>query len=463
MGEKECMKNRIDDVIVEGFKKGIEEDFNKIYKQYYKRIYFYAYQICYNTELAEDIVQNTFISAYQAKEKLQSNAAFHVWLMRIAHNEVLKAIKVENKKAANTSALLDIENMAAIDTKDALEEVKIQEVMEEIDSSIQSMKEKHKSVAVLHYYFEMTNEEIASALEIPKGTVKSRLYYVNKNIQQSLTDVELTPTLSHAIATLPILLAKFVDSTNIVIPHLSMRSILIGTTSTTVGTGIVRKAVKAKRLLLGGGVTVAIVTAALVINGNRLKDKSMEKPLVSVIKQEVKEESPLEEMGEGIPEPPIEYSQTPKIVSIEYDNEYTSLGVDLSVYVDSDAYDTIAVNGEEGTRIEENGVYTVQILCEGEVLDTAIVEITNIDRTLPTAEILETSDKEYAITFADLESGINVNSLRYYKNNQVSTEYQYNKDTHTFTFSYEDWSNNIIYIEDLAGNWTQVQIQGMEE
>ncbi|MFV0395144.1 MAG: RNA polymerase sigma factor [Coprobacillaceae bacterium] len=427
------MLNKITDDIVESFKNGEEEAFNKIYKHYYKRLYFYALQYCQDTILIEDIVQNAFVSAYRSRKKLRSNAAFHTWLFRIAHNEILSITKKEKLKNTNISSSMNVEDIINKDEVQVDEKIRNDEVFKKVDNSIKSMKPRHKNVAVLHYYYEFSNEEIANILAIPEGTVKSRLSRINKKLQTSLVREGYAIGIERAGVTISLVIPTILERLNITIPvekiqDLGMNEVVGGTTTILTLKRIITS------LLIGGGAVGGFYM--WTFQGKSVAGE----PLVP-------------QMDHIVMEDPC------KIKDIIYSDAYTSLSIPINVETTNTNYDKILINGQEIESINENGQYVIEVLKDNVVIDSRVLEISNIDRTAPRIISTDSEENVYRITIGDDLSGINISSIRYSLNGISSNAYEYVSSDSMLIFTYQEGTTNVFYIEDNAGNWDEITIE----
>lgn len=135
--------------------------------------------IVQDRQLAEDVVSDSFLKAFERIEQFDVNRQFFPWFRRILVNHALK--KIDHRKrfisldvftgreADNTNILNQLGSLP--DPSDTLEEA---EVKAAIRAAIESLSPKQRAVVVLRYYFDLSEAEIAETLHIPRGTVKSR-------------------------------------------------------------------------------------------------------------------------------------------------------------------------------------------------------------------------------------------------------------------------------------------------
>ena len=161
--------------LTEKWQHGDVTAFETLYRQYEKLVFRTAYLITGSKVEAEDALQEVFVSVWKSKHTYDPNKGkLTTWLHRITVNQCSK------KKPGKTPAAVSLEEKG-ID----LPEIKHQSQPEDIlvnkleyDRLIKAMDAldtKHRSVLVLRYFNDLSYQEIAEALEIPLGTVKSRL------------------------------------------------------------------------------------------------------------------------------------------------------------------------------------------------------------------------------------------------------------------------------------------------
>ncbi|SCC43788.1 sigma-70 family RNA polymerase sigma factor [Bacillus mycoides] len=154
-------------------KKGNHEAFMTLIHTEKVKMYRIAKAMLRDETNIEDAMQATIFKAYENIKKLKKEEFFQTWLIRILINECNNIIRSYKK-------VIVIEdrdnNMVAFDR------------YEDIDlcNAIQSLTEELRAVTVLYYYEDMNQESIATLLEIPKGTVKSRLSRAREQLEERL-------------------------------------------------------------------------------------------------------------------------------------------------------------------------------------------------------------------------------------------------------------------------------------
>ena len=154
----------------------------------------YVYRLCFlvmRTEQdAEDMTQETFVRAFQAlpRFEIREGTSFEAWLYRIAVNRCRSRLR---RKWYQVLPWPDpaprlLAELAAQPDKVVMRHEQRSEILAAIDT----FGEKHRLVVILRYYVGFSNEEIAQALGIPSGTVRSRLYTARQRLKGLLVDEE---------------------------------------------------------------------------------------------------------------------------------------------------------------------------------------------------------------------------------------------------------------------------------
>lgn len=141
-------------------------------KDFYKLAYLYMK----NGEDALDALQDTIVILYQNIHKLRKDEAFYSWSKSILVNRCKKLLK-ENKKIVSLSSIKEEPYEECFNNKN--EQIILQK-------HLSSLKEKYQEVIKLHYFLDLDNETIAKILNIPVGTVKSRIFNGIKKLKESL-------------------------------------------------------------------------------------------------------------------------------------------------------------------------------------------------------------------------------------------------------------------------------------
>lgn len=148
--------------------------------EHYELIYRYAYRLCGRQADAEDLTQQTFLAAQAHQDQLRDAAASRAWLCSIVRNAFLQG----KRRRLRTVALADgVESLMRPVPADGIDS-------DELQAALATLPEEFRSPLVLFYFREFSYKDIASALNVPLGTVMSRLSRGKSLLRQRLAPDE---------------------------------------------------------------------------------------------------------------------------------------------------------------------------------------------------------------------------------------------------------------------------------
>ena len=168
---------------VRGAQAGSVSDLEALFKLHWPRAYRAAYLVCHDAAAAEDIAQEAFLAAVRALDRFDRRRPFGPWLHRIVVN---RAIDWSRARALRheVGARETIEAAAAPESG-----VPAAPLSDDVVAALASLSPDHRAVIVLRYVLEYSPGEIARMLDLPRGTVNSRLRR-GLDALQGLVDVE---------------------------------------------------------------------------------------------------------------------------------------------------------------------------------------------------------------------------------------------------------------------------------
>ena len=182
-----------DVALVEKAKAGDEAAFEQLIRQYDRQIFRIARHITQNKEDAEDIVQDTFLKAYQKLHQFQGNSKFYTWLVRIAVNESLMRLR-KRKTSKTVSMDEDVQTEEgsvprdfADWTPDPEQQYGQGELGEILRKTIAGLPPGFRSVFTLRDVENLSTEETAEALGLSVPAVKSRLLRARLQLRERLS------------------------------------------------------------------------------------------------------------------------------------------------------------------------------------------------------------------------------------------------------------------------------------
>jgi RNA polymerase sigma-70 factor (ECF subfamily) len=167
---------------------GRRDAFGELVYRYQARLYNVVIRLVVHADDAADVVQEAFLNAYQSLPSFKGDAEFFTWLYRIAFNS---AISLKRRKRATVS--LDAGGPdGGIDPYDPSEYVKPGQALERMEGEVQlqeamnRLSSEHREVLVLKDIEGMKYEEIAAILDVPIGTIRSRLHRARLELRDLL-------------------------------------------------------------------------------------------------------------------------------------------------------------------------------------------------------------------------------------------------------------------------------------
>lgn len=175
--------------LVERCRRNDFEAFGKLVDAYQNRVFGFIRRMVPPAEEAADLTQDVFIRAYQNLHRFDGRCSIRTWLFRIAYNLCIdRSRKIQ--RAPSIGSLYSGQDDEPIDVADFRWQpdqiVLDDELTAALETAIAAMSEKLRSVLLLHDREDMAYDEIAAALNIPIGTVKSRLFLARAHLQAAL-------------------------------------------------------------------------------------------------------------------------------------------------------------------------------------------------------------------------------------------------------------------------------------
>lgn len=176
--------------LVEKIKKGDNKSFEKLYKLTEREVWFTCISFLKNETTAQDIMQETYITAFLKIQYLEKSSQIRSWLNRIAVNKCKNYLKGKGEIQLDDEIF---ENQAIVDERMSIPEEYISDkakreiilsIMQEVLSDVQYQ------TVIMHYFNEMTVDEIVEVFECSRGTVLSRLNYSRAKMKTAIEDYE---------------------------------------------------------------------------------------------------------------------------------------------------------------------------------------------------------------------------------------------------------------------------------
>jgi RNA polymerase sigma factor (sigma-70 family) len=172
IGETLEPSGQLDAELVELARAGDLDAFSRLTERYQDFAFRVALSVTGNAADAEDATQEGFVRAFRALDRFRAGAPFRPWVLKIVLNEARGRRRVGFRSQALGRRLLgEREELEA----DPMDHVLLQERRGAMATALRELQPDHRRVIYYRYFLDLSEEEMADALDCPRGTVKSRL------------------------------------------------------------------------------------------------------------------------------------------------------------------------------------------------------------------------------------------------------------------------------------------------
>ena len=174
---------------------GDAKAFRILVERYQRKIYMIAFGVVRNPDAAMDVTQDVFVKVHRNLDKFKGDSSFYTWIYRITVN-----LCIDRKRRAARAREVEFDDamkhgegfsngptLASVGIESPAAAAQRKELVEHMDEALATLSDEHKTILLMREVDGMSYEEIAEAIDVPKGTVMSRLFHARKNFQKSLT------------------------------------------------------------------------------------------------------------------------------------------------------------------------------------------------------------------------------------------------------------------------------------
>ncbi|MGM0588999.1 MAG: sigma-70 family RNA polymerase sigma factor [Bacteroidota bacterium] len=193
MREEASESSLEDDKLVKRAKDGDEQAYQQLVDKYQRALYYHILKMVRNKDIIEDLVQETFVKAFDNLDSYSTSYAFSTWLYRIATNHTIDYLR---KKKLPTKSI-----DAPVKTRDGEMQMELPDEQASADrqvlkkqrknivqDAIQNLPDKYRKVIELRHMEEFSYQEIADELDLPLGTVKAHIFRAREMLYKALKD-----------------------------------------------------------------------------------------------------------------------------------------------------------------------------------------------------------------------------------------------------------------------------------
>lgn len=164
--------------LIERAGSGDQDAFGLLVERYQNKVYHQALRMVSNPEDAWDVAQEAFFKAWQGLPRFQGESAFSTWLYRLTNNAAIDLLRREKRHRGGQSLddeALPLASLLADPAPTPQQQLEQKELLSAVEEGLARLSEEHRQVLVLREVNGLSYEEIARALELSVGTVKSRI------------------------------------------------------------------------------------------------------------------------------------------------------------------------------------------------------------------------------------------------------------------------------------------------
>ncbi|XKH49613.1 RNA polymerase sigma factor SigW [Chryseomicrobium palamuruense] len=176
---------------------GNQDAYTEIVDLYQARLYQVCYRMLGNKHEAEDITQEAFLRAFINLHSFDQKRKFSTWIFRIATNLCIDRIRKKkpdyhlDAQVPGTDGL-DMYSQVAASEALPVEQLEKMEMQERVQYEISRLPDKYRSVIVLKYMEELPLQEISEILDLPLGTVKTRIHRGREALRKQMSQLPMT-------------------------------------------------------------------------------------------------------------------------------------------------------------------------------------------------------------------------------------------------------------------------------
>lgn len=158
----------------------------ELYRRHKTRVYRTAMAITHDERMAEDILQETFLRIHRYADSFDQSQPFEPWLYRVTVNLAYSWINRAKRWVHFFQGTL--ERLRAPDRHDPERVAEDREQIAILQRAINALPDSHRVAVILYYLEGLSVSDVAYALNVPEGTVKSRLYYAREKLRKAITE-----------------------------------------------------------------------------------------------------------------------------------------------------------------------------------------------------------------------------------------------------------------------------------
>jgi len=188
-----------DQTLVARTQSGEAAAFDQLVIKYTPRLYSLVYNMTSNHEDTNDLLQDIFAKAYRSIRGFRGKSSFYTWIHSISVNMTLNFLKKRGRRYhlslddVDASIQNDKEFLELTATSSPVREADLSELQRRLNEAMMKLSDEHRAVVTMFHIQGMPHAEISKILGVSEGTVRSRLFYANRQLQNYLDEFRKNP------------------------------------------------------------------------------------------------------------------------------------------------------------------------------------------------------------------------------------------------------------------------------
>lgn len=178
--------------LVARYKEGDRNAFSEIVRRYQDRVYSLAFRWMRDRQVAEEVAQDVFLALYRSLARFRGDSQLSTWIYRVVVNHCKNRKLYRNRRKMEQHEALEGERDDGMERQFPAEgpgtdaSVHRNEARQHLDAALEQLDEGQRQIIVMRDIHDMAYEEIAELLDLPRGTVKSRLHRARHHLARIL-------------------------------------------------------------------------------------------------------------------------------------------------------------------------------------------------------------------------------------------------------------------------------------
>jgi len=182
-----------DDVLVKRAKDGEERAYQQLVQKYERALQFHILKMIKDSSKTEDLVQESFVKAFENLSRYNTDYAFSTWLYRIATNHTIDYLRKKKLQTLSIDEPIDspdgnLKIQLKAENSQADRDIIRKQRQQMVGNAIEDLPDKYRAVIKLRHMQEKSYQEISKILDLPLGTVKAHIFRARELLYKALKD-----------------------------------------------------------------------------------------------------------------------------------------------------------------------------------------------------------------------------------------------------------------------------------